>query len=569
MAGTPDGRALTEAHRTAQLGIKARLSADIAALWPMLDLARLDDTAPAWLAAMLQLIGLYRRESAESAAAYYLAHRDAETAGDTDNNRTPAPAIDPGRYAQPDRERAATSLMVTGPVAVKVATGKGVDAQRASKVAQQRATAAATRHVLDAGRAVLRDAVRDDPRALGWARVTDADPCAFCAMLASRGPTYKSKRTAMLGDDGEVYHDGCACVPEPVYSLSAPWPGRAREFAALWADSTRGLSGAEARAAFRRAVEGRTKPAASEPDRLRNQDRNQPAPAEPMPQPAEVVALDPAALAQLSDEDLLDAFAVESNRDTVRDDVLDALLAEMDRRDAPAADPDPLAGLDLDRLADFELFDLWAEHDTTPSAVERIGAELDRRDSERGNALDLPDPDTAGEDSPEAAETLAQLDADLDAREQQAAREARIDALVARGWSYAEAYAEAHDLDADAMRRQELAAAVERQAGETLDRAVRRLYDEWVALQWIQAEQDTRGYLLSAAGVAAGIDPRSLWGGRADRARKYASEELKRWWEDHPRMTLTEFRASMLGRDRDLAAARAGAGRGNGRDFGL
>ena len=89
------------------------------------------------------------------------------------------------------------------------------------------------------------------------------------------------------------------------------------------------------------------------------------------------------------------------------------------------------------------------------------------------------------------------------------------------------------------------------------------------SLRYLEAEQVTRGNLLNAAGKAAKIDPISLFSGTRARARKYASDELKQYWEDTGgRPTLTEFRAAMLGRRSDRRAAGRLAG-GNERDFGL
>jgi len=74
---------------------------------------------------------------------------------------------------------------------------------------------------------------------------------------------------------------------------------------------------------------------------------------------------------------------------------------------------------------------------------------------------------------------------------------------------------------------------------------------------------------LGGHGPGAGIDVRELWGGTAARARRYASEELKRWWTQHPRKTYTQFRAELLGRETDRQTAARSAGQGNDRDFGL
>lgn len=107
----------------------------------------------------------------------------------------------------------------------------------------------ATRQALNGGRSTIDYLVQEDRRALGYIRKTDNDPCAFCAMLASRGPAYKSRETG-----GFQAHAHCACQPEPVYSSTTQWPGRAREFQELWRSSTTGLDGRDAFNAFRRAL---------------------------------------------------------------------------------------------------------------------------------------------------------------------------------------------------------------------------------------------------------------------------------------------------------------------------
>jgi hypothetical protein len=110
----------------------------------------------------------------------------------------------------------------------------------------------ASRHVLNRGRETLTESVAADRQALSWARVTDSAPCSFCRMLASRGPEYRSK------GGGFKAHGHCGCTAEPVYSEDQPWPGRAAEWRQQWDETTEGLSGVDARKAFRQAVEGRT-----------------------------------------------------------------------------------------------------------------------------------------------------------------------------------------------------------------------------------------------------------------------------------------------------------------------
>lgn len=48
--------------------------------------------------------------------------------------------------------------------------------------------------------------------------------------------------------------------------------------------------------------------------------------------------------------------------------------------------------------------------------------------------------------------------------------------------------------------------------------------------------------MLNRRGREAGIDERPLFRGPEARARKYASEELLNYWEDHPRPTEAYFR---------------------------
>jgi hypothetical protein len=114
---------------------------------------------------------------------------------------------------------------------------------------------------LEGGRSVINRSVDADEMATGWSRVTDADPCAWCAMLASRGPVYKSAKTA--GDPrqgGNRYHDACACQAWPAFTLDEPFIGIAEKLYDDWLRETRGSGGKHAVNAFRRwwEAEGRS-----------------------------------------------------------------------------------------------------------------------------------------------------------------------------------------------------------------------------------------------------------------------------------------------------------------------
>lgn len=71
------------------------------------------------------------------------------------------------------------------------------------------------------------------------------------------------------------------------------------------------------------------------------------------------------------------------------------------------------------------------------------------------------------------------------------------------------------------------------------------VYQEWhdfAHAQYLAAEAECRGHLLSREGIEAGISPWSLWSGSARRAERYASEELRNFWQANARLTVTEFR---------------------------
>ena len=82
------------------------------------------------------------------------------------------------------------------------------------------------------------------------ARVTDGAPCAFCAMLAGRGAVYHSTETASVPRARR-----CGCGSELVYGDDYKIPGRAQEFADLYAEATKDAGdGTKAKiAAFRKA----------------------------------------------------------------------------------------------------------------------------------------------------------------------------------------------------------------------------------------------------------------------------------------------------------------------------
>lgn len=224
MARTAEGAQLTDEHRAAQSSLRAHALADFALLVP---LWTGDDNSLGNLAqATVPLIGAYRQISGSLGASYYAAFRTAEEV----NGR---PAIKLAGPAAADK--ITTSIRVTS----RVVNRAGLSPEQARGRAISQMSGAVTRHILGGGRDTIIGSTLADEEALGWARVTDASPCAFCALLAGRGPIYKTEQTAHFSA-----HDHCTCAVAPMYD-GADWPGRAREFHDLYQQAIRDAGSAD------------------------------------------------------------------------------------------------------------------------------------------------------------------------------------------------------------------------------------------------------------------------------------------------------------------------------------
>lgn len=114
-----------------------------------------------------------------------------------------------------------------------------------------RSSGAAVRESLNGGRGVTDRVMKQDRKVIGFARVTDANPCALCALLASRGAVYGkgsfistdkkwklNPEAARDVPDGWTnvakVHDNCRCMLRPVYSSESVWDAGARHYLNLW-----------------------------------------------------------------------------------------------------------------------------------------------------------------------------------------------------------------------------------------------------------------------------------------------------------------------------------------------
>jgi len=223
VALTAAGAALTRANQAAQLAARARSLQGLLALWRIVDVTDLKGTIDTFARAAALLAGEGFAQSAVSAANYYSLFRRVEGIGAL---IVPAAVPPPAEAIIGDLRGAALKGIIDGRRA-------GMNVDRAKANGLVRVSGALTKQVLAGGRMTITGAVIDDRKALGWARVTAGEPCAFCRALAARGPVYKSERTA----DFQA-HDHDACVPEPVYE-GTPGKTGAPAAAAAYADEFR------------------------------------------------------------------------------------------------------------------------------------------------------------------------------------------------------------------------------------------------------------------------------------------------------------------------------------------
>lgn len=247
---------LTKAHRMAQARLGASTVQALLAGFRVLDPTALDATVADWLRVVTPIVQKQRTTSARLAANYVLTLRNVELPG--------ARPIVPVLAEELDARVVARSLTVTGPGTIKRGMLAGRTLEQATDTAMAAAARAGMRLALNGGRSTVTKTVEADDRAIGYVRVTSGNPCAFCAMLASRGAVYKTEMAGEMASvgyrvrgtrqPGDRYHDGCHCTAKPVYMPDDPQLNEADKFRQLWDESTAGFGGADALNAFRRAL---------------------------------------------------------------------------------------------------------------------------------------------------------------------------------------------------------------------------------------------------------------------------------------------------------------------------
>jgi hypothetical protein len=114
------------------------------------------------------------------------------------------------------------------------------------------------RIALDGGRTTIVNTVASDPVALGWYRVTDGEPCAFCALMASRGVVYKDhafdrSNTQFTGPGMAKVHNDCGCGFAPSFTRKQELPEISKVADQIYTKHAAGAGTGNQLAAFRKA----------------------------------------------------------------------------------------------------------------------------------------------------------------------------------------------------------------------------------------------------------------------------------------------------------------------------
>ncbi len=215
-----DAVTLTDKHRRDQVRLAITADSQARRAWDRtLDLNDLKGSQPIWRKTMVDLLSRWYHLSARMAARYLPEYRKASI-GEPDDGVT----IAMPRF---DRRQASKQFDWMGATNVLWHLAKGETEQAAWEAARSLFLGMFHEAVLTGGRQTIKEWARKDQRAIGWRRVSDGDPCAFCAMLVTRGPVYTSEDKALHADTlSGKYHAHCGCTVEVVYG---DWQPNERE----------------------------------------------------------------------------------------------------------------------------------------------------------------------------------------------------------------------------------------------------------------------------------------------------------------------------------------------------
>jgi hypothetical protein len=262
--------ALEQKHSQDQEAIADNLMLSLFPLWWMMDFQNLDESSMLYTEAAIPLIRTAYLQSQRVAAAFAANVRfaslptaapqpliapNAEIPLGVPSERFELPSFGDGNSDDPisfdefPEDDVRLSLLVESNYHVKEQMPVG-DPVATMSAAQVNTSGAAVRQSLKGARNVTSQILKFDRKVLGYARFTDANPCHFCALLASRGAVY-GRHSFVDSDAGftankqavEVppefiriskVHNNCRCTLRPVYSKATEFDSDAKFYRQQW-----------------------------------------------------------------------------------------------------------------------------------------------------------------------------------------------------------------------------------------------------------------------------------------------------------------------------------------------
>ena len=253
LAQQQQSEALTQAFKATENRRAAKIAAAVALYYQQRVNVEDPSSIERWLNLVVSRIIGGSDDGARRAALYYNASRRIEAPG--------APQFSAQASLGMVNEGVRESLLTQGPYDV---VNKTVKIQKldippteaklmiaqAKKESIKKVAASTIRHVQAGGRQTVWDNSIQDEVALGWIRVTKANPCWFCAMLASRGIQFRSfsegsfanSDSRFTGDGNAKVHDSCGCSLKPSWAENDPIVKTSESFLDMWNEWSFGSS---------------------------------------------------------------------------------------------------------------------------------------------------------------------------------------------------------------------------------------------------------------------------------------------------------------------------------------
>ncbi|QJD50411.1 MuF-like minor capsid protein [Mycobacterium phage Chris] len=353
-------------------------------------------------------------------------------------------------------------------------------------------------------RTVLDNVAREGVK---WARYASEGACGFCRMLATRSLTfedtgapglYSTKYTALHGHSNDLDakgHDHCKCVAVP---LRDGQPYDPPAYVHDWLDDYQAVSrGPDGYLLKPGVIAKRMETRGDERTRLHRVGQWL---------DAEDEHRHAVAYYERVDEELAKVLGVEP--------------------EAPAPKPKRKAKRTLDEV-EAELSAAIEAGDE--ARIDKLIAEMDRIE-ERDQAAAAKQ---AAKQAAKEAEQQAQLD--------------KMGELMEQGWDEAEAESFVMGTDIDTIRKREFMAQAraDGHTGKSFEELLGWVLEEMISTQYWAAEDATNGVMIKRQWRDS-YDPRKLWSANETTARKYMSEEMAAWFDEHGRVTRAALREAVM-----------------------